>query len=486
MGLLVALPSLRLDGLWLALSTLAAGFMADEMLFQIPAIQGNGSGRPVGRPVLGPFNFNNSTTYAVLLLVVFGFVSVLVRNLIRSPTGRLMGAVRSSQVGAETSGASTVIPKLVLFGASATIAGFGGTLLAASNYRIDPLDYPTTIGMVWIAVMAVFGTRRIGSAMIAGLLYVLFPQLLLRVTNSTLLPTILFGLGGISLARNPDGIMALYGGMLRVRRDRRRRPRSSPDGTVAASVSPVSHARPNSRAPSEIQAVAALRLHGISAGYEGVQVLHEVDLVVPEGKLVLIVGPNGGGKSTLCAVAAGLHEPTAGRVIFDGRDITERPAHDRAALGLLLAPEYRGVFPGLTVEDNVAVWVDERKSREAALARFPVLLDRRRQIAQLLSGGEQQMLTLAPLLERVPKLLVVDEPSLGLSPRASQMVLSTLASMRSSGTTILLAEEQARGALAIADYVVVLELGRVTWEGPVSEFGEDLAREIYVGKSGVR
>jgi ABC-type branched-subunit amino acid transport system ATPase component len=188
----------------------------------------------------------------------------------------------------------------------------------------------------------------------------------------------------------------------------------------------------------------------------------------------------------LCSVAAGLHQPTAGRVLFENEDVTDLPAFERAGRGLVLAPEYRGVFPGLSVEDNIAVWVRDPSDRAAALARFPILGERRRHQAQLLSGGEQQMLTLAPLLERTPSLLIVDEPSLGLSPIATQQVLATLAEMRSSGTTILVAEEQARGVLALADQVVVLELGRVTWQGPVEEFNEERVREIYVGKSQTR
>ena len=483
MGLVVALPSLRLSGLWLALSTLVAGFMADEMLFQVPAIQGSGSGWPIARPVIGPFNFNNSASYGLLLLAIFGIVAVLVRNLTRSPTGRLMSAVRSSQVGAETAGASAVMPKLVLFGVSATIAGFGGTLLAANDFRIDPLDYPTTVGMVWVAVMAVFGTRRIASAMIAGLLYMLFPQLLLGVTNSTLLPTVLFGLGAISLARNPDGMMALYGGLLRKRRDRRRHRRTLGNRrpAVALSVSPLGPSWANC-ADDAGQMVPAIEFCGVSAGYEGVQVLYEVHLVVPKGELVLVLGPNGAGKSTLCAVAAGSHQPTSGRVRFEGEDVTELPSFDRAARGLLLAPEYRGVFPGLSVEDNIAVWVPDKAKREAALARFPVLRERRHQPAQLLSGGEQQMLSLAPLLEQTPTLLVVDEPTLGLSPLASKQVLTTLARMRSAGTTLVVAEERLREALTITDHLVALERGRVTWDGRATKFDEDLLRELYVGK----
>ncbi|MEY2444968.1 MAG: hypothetical protein QOE00_1548, partial [Ilumatobacteraceae bacterium] len=211
LGLLIGLPSLRLGGVWLALATLAAGFIADQMLFRVPAINGTGQGRVISRPKFGPFNFDTPVSYAMLLLVVFGVLALGVRNLLRSPTGRLMIGMRSSEVAAATSGASTVFPKFVLFGASAAIAGIGGTMLAAQNYRIDPLTYPTQLGMVWIAVVAVLGVRRIGGALLAGLMVPLFPELLRHVTDSTLIPPILFGLGAISLAQNPDGVMAIEG-----------------------------------------------------------------------------------------------------------------------------------------------------------------------------------------------------------------------------------------------------------------------------------
>jgi ABC-type branched-subunit amino acid transport system ATPase component len=227
----------------------------------------------------------------------------------------------------------------------------------------------------------------------------------------------------------------------------------------------------------------ALEFRGVSAGYNGIMAVHGVDIAVPKGQFLVIVGPNGGGKSTLCSVAAGLHRPSSGAVLFEGVDITELPAHERARRGLILAPEYRGIFPGMSVEDNLAVWVKDPKARENALLRFPVLAERRRQPAQLLSGGEQQMLTLVPLLERVPNILIIDEPSLGLSPTASHQVLAALGELSAQGTTVIVAEEQARRALEVADQVVVLEVGRVTWVGPAADFSNEQAREIYLGKA---
>jgi ABC-type branched-subunit amino acid transport system ATPase component len=228
----------------------------------------------------------------------------------------------------------------------------------------------------------------------------------------------------------------------------------------------------------------ALELRGVSAGYEGMTVLHDLKLSVQEGSFVAIIGPNGAGKSTLCSVAAGLHAPSSGSVWILGRDVTAIPAHLRARGDLLLAPEYRGIFPGLTVEENLAVWLPGAAQRRAAKERFPVLGERAKLQAELLSGGEQQMLTLAAALERPPKLLMLDEPSLGLSPIAAGQVFDTLAELHGGGTTVVVVEEQAKRAAELADTIMLLDLGRVRWHGPASEFTSQHAQDLYLGTAG--
>ncbi len=219
------------------------------------------------------------------------------------------------------------------------------------------------------------------------------------------------------------------------------------------------------------------------AAYAGAEVLHDVSFSVPRHGFVLLVGANGAGKSTICSVLAGLHATTTGRVVLHGHDVTAAPAHERVRRGLFVAPEYRGIFPGLTVEENLALWIRDRSARHHALERFPMLAERRRTPAGNLSGGQQQLLTIAPALERPPELLVLDEPSLGLSPIATSQVLDALAELHALGTTILLVEEHTRRALAFAQQVVLLDLGRVRWIGPAAEFGDDLSREVYLGRS---
>jgi ABC-type branched-subunit amino acid transport system ATPase component/branched-subunit amino acid ABC-type transport system permease component len=499
LGLIVALPSLRLGGLSLALATLAAGFLADYLLFNIGSLTGGSSGRPLVPPTIGPFNLSDPLTYAYFLLIIFGIVALGVRNLEKSRTGRLMIAIRSSEAAAASSGASTIAPRLVLFAISALIAGFGGALLAANNLQITGTDFPTDVGLFWIAVIVVFGVRRIGGAFLAGLLSYLVPQLLTYVTTTTLLPNILFGMGAMTLAQQPDGFMAVVGLARQARRRRRAEAAAAsaetqaeaPAGPSAEPVHPaglaltVGAAAPQTgldQAPSD----CAIELRGVSAGYDDMIVLHDINLSVAAGDLVAIVGPNGAGKSTLCGVLAGTLQPVSGSVCFGGRDISSSPAHERARSGLFLAPEYRGVFAGLSVEENLQVWLRDPRLRKAAMERFPVLGQRRKVLAGSLSGGEQQLLTMVSALERPPSVLVVDEPSLGLSPIAAKQVFDTLAAVHAAGTTVIVVEEQARRALELAHTLVLLNLGRVSWQGPSSELTADHVQELYLGTSGER
>lgn len=482
-GLIVAMPSLRLGGLPLALATLAMGLLADQMIFQIEEVNGGSLGRELPRPEFFGIDFTDDKTYAFLLLLVFGIGAVAVRNLMRSSTGRSMLALRSSEAGAATSGASPIRLKFLLFGISAAIAGFGGAFLGSVNPRVSPTDFTTQLGLVWVAVVVTFGVRRPGGALLAGLAFAFTPEIVGNFTDSGLVPPILFGLGAIQLASNPDGVLSIVGIQRQRRRARalERRSRTlaeEEDRDITFEGVPARFAVPGSDTPP------ALELRGISAGYEGLDVVHGIDLVVPAGSIVALMGANGAGKSTLCGVAAGLVEPSAGSVLLNGVDVTSLRAHRRARAGLMLAPEYRGIFPGLTVEENVAVWISNLSERRDALERFPILTDRRKLSAVMLSGGEQQMLTLAPALAKPPQVLIADEPSLGLAPLVVTEILDALRTLRDEGSTILLVEEKAAEALRLADYVVVIDRGRIRWAGPSADIDAEGVQDLYLGVGG--
>ncbi|MFK4068279.1 ABC transporter ATP-binding protein [Streptomyces sp. NPDC029674] len=239
-------------------------------------------------------------------------------------------------------------------------------------------------------------------------------------------------------------------------------------------------ARPG-RGGAEPEASAVLVLRRVHAGYDGAPVLHGVDLTVRPGEIVALLGPNGAGKSTTCLAAAGLLAPTEGHVYVAGRDATREGAVRRSRAGVVLAPEGRGIFPALTIDENLALYLRDRDERDAVYERFAGLAARRKVVAGSLSGGEQQLLALAPLLQRPPRVLIADEPSLGLAPRVVDDVFRLLAELRDGGAGLLLVEEKAAEVLGVADTVAYLAQGRVSWCGPRSEVRADRLTEAYLG-----
>ena len=506
-GAVIAIPVRRLGPLALALATLSFAFTAELIVFQLDAVRNGSRGWPVpplnletfeSELPLGPFDFTQPRELAMLALLVFGAITVVIYNLRGSTSGRAVLAVRSSEVAARTSGIGAGWSKVSLFAVSAGIAGLGGALLAVVSSPVNNRSAPAFVGLIWLAVTVTFGIRRPGGALLAGLAFACFTDLLqviagwgfmpdwaATLTETPQLAAILFGIGAINLAKNPDGVLALVG-MQRLERRRRREQaeaaRAATPAPAPVATTPVAAplAPPGGDGAGEV-APAALRLERIVAGYGEVEVLHGVDLSVGKGEVVTLLGANGAGKSTLCAVAAGLLEPTSGRVRLDSADVTDERAFRRARRDLVLAPEARGIFPGLSVDENLSVVLRSAREREQAYERFPLLADRRRQTAGLLSGGEQQMLALAPALVRTPAVFVADEPSLGLAPMASEAVFDALTELRQRGSSLLLVEEKAREALALADVVAVMELGRVVWTGPRQEADADRLAAVYLG-----
>ncbi|MER5890577.1 ATP-binding cassette domain-containing protein [Streptomyces sp. NPDC001941] len=504
LGALVALPALRLGGRSLALATLALAFLADQVLFQFGWLRNGDTGWEVPRPVVGPVDLGDDRAMGVALVVLCALVVWLLTRLRGSAWGRAMLAVRSAPAAALASGVSVVRTKLLVFTLSAGLAGFGGVLYASYGTRITATDFTAMTGLVWLAVVVAAGVRRPQYAVVAGLVYALVPHLLAQwVTASAHLPVILFGLAGLALANDPDG----YCAAVPTRWARRRAARAvrrgeqrdagvrdgeaesgPPETGARVSPAPPQAAPPRAAAPVDTPDAtpttpAALRLHAVRAGYGGAEVLHGVDLEVRAGRIVALLGPNGAGKSTLCRVAAGALAATGGRVLLDGCDVTGDGAVRRARGGVLLAPEGRGVFPGLTVEENLALQLPG--GTEAVYERFPALAARRTVTAGSLSGGEQQLLALAPLLRRPPAVLVADEPSLGLAPRVVDEVFRLLVELRGRGTALLLVEEKAAEVLGVADTVAYLARGRVSWCGPRAEVEADRLAEAYLGM-GVR
>lgn len=234
-----------------------------------------------------------------------------------------------------------------------------------------------------------------------------------------------------------------------------------------------------------------LDLQGLKVRYGAIEAVHGIDIAIEQGEIVALLGANGAGKSSTMNAIIGLAPVAGGRVLFDGADITARPAEAMPRLGLTLAPEGRRVFATLSVEDNLAMGAYARGdagSVQEAYTRifdlFPILAERRHQLAGTLSGGQQQMLAIGRALMCSPRLLLLDEPSLGLAPRIVEQVFSLLETLRAQGVTLFIVEQNVAQALDIADRAYSMASGRIVGAGSAAEMRTDGALEAaYLGEA---
>jgi branched-chain amino acid transport system ATP-binding protein len=229
-----------------------------------------------------------------------------------------------------------------------------------------------------------------------------------------------------------------------------------------------------------------LEVSGLAAGYLGENVVEGVDLEVAAGQAVAVIGSNGAGKTTLFRALCGMLPVSAGRVRFDGQDITGRPAHRVARAGLAYVPAERHLFPGMSVRENLLLGAYPRRpdpsTSELVLDLFPRLKERRRQPAGSLSGGEQQMLAVGRALMSRPRLLLLDEPTTGLAPKLARAAYQALGALKETGVTLLVAEQQVPLALSLADRGYVLENGRIRLEGTAADLERNPeVRRAYLG-----
>ena len=231
-----------------------------------------------------------------------------------------------------------------------------------------------------------------------------------------------------------------------------------------------------------------LQVENLKSSYGRIEALHGISLDVAAGEIVALLGANGAGKTTLIRAISGVQPISAGRVCFEGRPIERVPAYARVALGIAQVPEGRQLFAPLAVEDNLKLgaWTRRAGDMEAELAAiyqlFPVLAERRHSAAGTLSGGQQQMLAIGRALMAKPRLLLLDEPSMGLAPMLVEQIFEIVCGLKRSGLTVLLVEQNARAALSIADRAYVLETGRITAGGSAADISVDpRVRAAYLG-----
>jgi ABC-type branched-subunit amino acid transport system ATPase component/branched-subunit amino acid ABC-type transport system permease component len=520
LGALIAWPATRLGAVYLAIWSLAAAFFIGFIPFAWNLIGRGDTGWAFRGPTLhfpgsgwihdlvtrqgGSFNFANVPDQIVLFFAVFGLIALVIHNLKRSPTGRAMLAVRSSEVAARASGIRSERTKILVFALAAGIAGVGGVMLSLFSFGASNSTAPAYEGLYWVVLAVVFGIRRPGGALLAGFAFAagtpIFSWFATNVLpggrvglllGSAYFVPMLAGVGAITLARQPDGVLSLSGdlrrnvttGLTTIRRARIATAEASVHGGVVPAHEQMHGATARTSDQVAWPSDGALVLTDIVAGYGDVEVLHGISLTVQAGQVTTLLGANGAGKSTLCSVAAGILAPTVGDVFLAGVDVTSIPSYRRSRSGLMLVPEAGGVFPGLSVEDNLSILLPTPELRSRAYERFPVLGDRRDQMAGLLSGGEQQMLSLAPVLADPPVVLIADEPTLGLAPLAAELVMDTILELRDLGTAVLLVEEHAQTALRVANTIIHIELGIIRWSGPRDEVDVERLSAAYVGET---
>jgi len=233
-----------------------------------------------------------------------------------------------------------------------------------------------------------------------------------------------------------------------------------------------------------------LTIKNLSVYYGVIQALKEINFSVDRGEIVALIGANGAGKTTTLHTISGLIDPKGGEILFEGKDISRLPGHQRVAMGIAQVPEGRRVFADMTVEDNLRMGAYTRKDRaeyndslNMVFDRFPRLKERRGQLSGTLSGGEQQMLAMGRALMSKPDILLLDEPSMGLSPILVNEVFDIIRQVHEDGTTVLLVEQNAKKALNIADRAYVLETGSITVTGDAEELlNNDSIRKAYLGE----
>jgi branched-chain amino acid transport system ATP-binding protein len=232
-----------------------------------------------------------------------------------------------------------------------------------------------------------------------------------------------------------------------------------------------------------------LEVHDVVVRYGSIEALHGISFNIEVGEIVTLLGANGAGKSTTLRMLSGLRTPFSGSVMFEGRDVTQVKAHEFAAMGISHVPEGRRIFPVMTVEENLEMGAFARRGSlgddlDEIYTTFPILKDRRKQLGSNLSGGEQQMLAIGRALMSKPRLLLLDEPSMGLAPMIIDQIFSIIKNIRENGTTIFLVEQNAAQALRLADRGYVMENGRIAFGESAADLLKDpRVRAVYLGEA---
>ena len=480
----VGLPALRIRGLFLAVTTLALAVTVDGF-FLNPTNFASIIPSTIDRPILWKrFDLTDERSLYYLCLAMLVLAIVVVHGFRNTRPGRVMLATRDNPRAAAAMAVPTTRIKLLCFVVSGAIAGVAGGLHAIILQSVGFGTYQPSESLLVFSMVVIGGLGSIGGALLGvvaiELAVHLFPQYQLIITGTGLLLVLLVLPGGLASAfvGVRDRMLALVA---------RRR---GIDLTPAAAGASAVDAEVETVQVDHVDAADTLfRCTGVEVKYGAMQVLFGADLEVREGEIVALLGTNGAGKSTLLKAIAGVVSPAGGSVHFEGRDITSESPQRKAMNGLAMMPA-KSVFPSLTVDENlrIAAWLIRGDGAAADAAReeirelFPVLRERRSQLAGNLSGGEQQMLSLGMALMTKPRMLLIDELSLGLAPTIVGRLLNVVRELAARGVTIVIVEQSVNVALELAERAVFLEKGQVRFSGRTADLlaRPDVLRSVFI------
>lgn len=497
-SVVLGLPALRVRGTYLAVTTMAFAVAANDFFFN-PSNFSGALPASIIKPVLWKrFRLDGQSDIYLLCLGVLVLWILLLVGLRNGRPGRAIIAVRDNRLGAEAASVASVRTRLMAYTISGAIAGMAGALYVVVLGGVGYQTFPAADSITVLSMVVIGGTSSIGGSL-AGValiqwIAIQYPKSQVLLTGvGVLLVLVVFPAGLAGLAeRLRDRLVVLIA---------RRRGLDTSVWADSEASAPETDAAPQAAVAEPATAASAgadvlLECSAVNASYGSMQVLFGVDLTVHEGEIVALLGTNGAGKSSLLRSITGLLPAHAGAVRFGGKDITADATESIAVSGLTMMPGGRGIFPTLTVAENldVACWALRKDSsaRRAALAEavtlFPFLDERRTTPAGDLSGGQQQMLSLAMALLIKPKLLCIDELSLGLAPTVVSRLLDAVRQIHASGVTVVIVEQSVNVALLIASRATFLEKGRVRFAGPAADLldHEELLRAVFIGGADAR
>lgn len=490
-AVILGLPALRVRGLYLSVTTLAFAVAASDYFYNptnYPSLLPSGLPRPV---LWKRFDLHGEGDLYLLGLLLLGVTVVLVRNMRARRPGRAVIAVRDNARAGSAMALPEARTRLTAFMVSGAIAGVAGAFYVVVLGQVGYQTFPTA-DSVTVFAMAVIGGLSSVPGTLAGVallqwLGIAFPKVQILLSGVGVL---------VVLAAFPSGLSGLFemvrdAVLARIASVRGLDLSAWADDTLDRNLTPPLGTPVVQPEAVPRQEPSLLRCSSVSAAYGQMQVLFGVDMEIREGEIVALLGTNGAGKSSLLRAVTGLLPPRSGEVSYGGTVVTGQSPEVLARAGLTMMPGGRGVFPGLTVAENlnVACWMlrgrgaEAEDARERMLCMFPILRERSGHLAGNLSGGEQQMLSLAMAFLVRPRLLCIDELSLGLAPTVVSALLDAVREIHRQGTTVVIVEQSVEVALVIAERAIFMEKGQVRFSGRAGDLRDrpDLLRAVFIG-----